>query len=179
MSGSVFNISKTLVQCSAFKSDPCGQYSVVSDTYRRACMRWYTSRIQNCSVQFERNCFPFHESVSQCDGFALLVLFTGLIHRAHSTDINLSQVTKVKVSHLSWSFRQLYDFQVSYRHLAIWTSSWDYGTYYIGDQRRLSRACAVSSEPSLFAHMKNGSRQRVRPKIRHLASLDGCACAFE
>ena len=41
------------------------------------------------------------------------------------------------------------------------------------------RIHAVSPEPSLFAHMKYGSRQRVRPKIRHLASLDGCACAFE
>ena len=38
---------------------------------------------------------------------------------------------------------------------------------------------AVSPEPSLFAHMKYGSRQRVGPKIRHLAPLDGCACAIE
>ena len=38
---------------------------------------------------------------------------------------------------------------------------------------------AVSPEPSLFAHMKYGSRRRVRPKIRHLAPLDGRACAFE
>ena len=40
---------------------------------------------------------------------------------------------------------------------------------------------AVSPEPSLFAHMKYGSRRRVRQKIRHLAPLplDGCACAFE
>ena len=38
---------------------------------------------------------------------------------------------------------------------------------------------AVLPEPSLFAHMKDGSSQRVRPKIRHLAVLDGCACAFE
>ena len=37
----------------------------------------------------------------------------------------------------------------------------------------------VSPEPSLFAHMKYGSRRRVRPKIRHLALLDGCACGFE
>ena len=37
----------------------------------------------------------------------------------------------------------------------------------------------VSPEPSLFAHMKYGSRRRVRPKIRHLAPLDGCACGFE
>ena len=27
--------------------------------------------------------------------------------------------------------------------------------------------CAVSPEPSLFAHMNYGSRRRVRPKIRH------------
>ena len=37
----------------------------------------------------------------------------------------------------------------------------------------------VSPEPSLFAHMNYGSRQRVRPNIRHLAPLDGCACVFE
>ena len=62
----------------------------------------------------------------------------------------------------------------------IWASSWDYGTYYIGDQRRLRQACAFSPEPSLFTHMKyDGSRRRVRPKIRHLAPLDGWACAFE
>ena len=39
--------------------------------------------------------------------------------------------------------------------------------------------CAVSSEPLLFAHMKYGSRRRVRPKIRHLAPLDDCARAFK
>ena len=59
----------------------------------------------------------------------------------------------------------------------IWASSWDYGTYHIGDQRRLRRACA--SAPSLFAHMEYGSRQRVRPKIRQLAPLGGCARVFE
>ena len=37
----------------------------------------------------------------------------------------------------------------------------------------------VSPEPSLFAHIKYGNRWRLRPKIRHLAPLDGCACAFE
>ena len=34
---------------------------------------------------------------------------------------------------------------------------------------------AVSPEPSLLARMKYENR----PKIRHLALLDGCACAFE
>ena len=57
-------------------------------------------------------------------------------------------------------------------HLAIWASSWDYGTYHIGSS-------AVSPEPLLFAHMKYGSRRRVQPKIRHLAPLDGCTCAYE
>ena len=55
-------------------------------------------------------------------------------------------------------------------------STWDYGTYHIDDQWRLSRACASSF--SLFADMKYGSRWRVLPKIRHLALLDGCACGL-
>ena len=38
--------------------------------------------------------------------------------------------------------------------------------------------CSVSPEPSLFAHMKYGS-QKVQPKIRHLAPLDGWACVLE
>ena len=41
------------------------------------------------------------------------------------------------------------------------------------------RIRAVSLEPSLFAHIKYVSGQSVRQKIRHLAPLDGCACAFE
>ena len=40
----------------------------------------------------------------------------------------------------------------------------DYGTYHIGDQRKLRLAFAVWPEPSLFAHMKYGSRRRARPK---------------
>ena len=41
------------------------------------------------------------------------------------------------------------------------------------------RIRAVLPEPLLFAHIKYGSRRRDRPKIRHLATLDGSACAFE
>ena len=41
------------------------------------------------------------------------------------------------------------------------------------------RIRSVSPEPSLFGHMKDGSRRRVRPKIRHLTLLDGCSCAFK
>ena len=51
--------------------------------------------------------------------------------------------------------------------------------------RRLAKAQAslhihaVSPERSLFAHMKYGSRRRFRPKIRHLAPLDGCAACLK
>ena len=38
--------------------------------------------------------------------------------------------------------------------------------------RILTRAFAVRTQ-------KYGSRRRVRPKLIHLAPLDGCACAFE
>ena len=57
-------------------------------------------------------------------------------------------------------------------------SSWDYGTCHIGDHRRLKQACAVLPEPSLFKHMKYGGWRKVRPKIRHLAPLDGCTCVW-
>ena len=63
----------------------------------------------------------------------------------------------------------------------FWASSWD---YHLSHRRPVTarvhlRIHAVSPEPSLFAHMKYGSRWRVRPKIGHLALLDGCICAFE
>ena len=45
-------------------------------------------------------------------------------------------------------------------------------------QARLSIR-AVSPEPSLFAHIKYGSRRRVWPKIRCVAPLDCYACVFE
>ena len=41
------------------------------------------------------------------------------------------------------------------------------------------RIRAVSPEPSLFAYLKYGSRLTFRPKIRHLATVGDCACAFE
>ena len=41
------------------------------------------------------------------------------------------------------------------------------------------RICAVSPEPSLFAHMKYGSRGRVRQNIRQLAPLNGSALKNE
>ena len=63
-----------------------------------------------------------------------------------------------------------------------WASSWDYCTYHIGDQRRLMRACAsAQSRQSLHcSHTWSMEvKRRVRPIIRHLVPLDGCACAFE
>ena len=50
--------------------------------------------------------------------------------------------------------------------------------WYLSDrQPAKAQAClrirADSPEPSLFAHLKYGSRRRVRPKIRLLAQHDG------
>ena len=63
----------------------------------------------------------------------------------------------------------------------IWDSSWDYGTYHVGDQQRLRRACAFAQSPQSLhcSHTWSMEVGRVRPKIRHLAPLDGCACACE
>ena len=63
-----------------------------------------------------------------------------------------------------------------------WASSWNYGPYHIGNQRRLRWVCAsAQSHQSLrYSHtwsMKVG--WRVWPKIRHLAPLNDCACVFE
>ena len=68
-------------------------------------------------------------------------------------------------------------------YTSIWDSSWDYGTYHIGDQRRLRRALAsVQSRQSLCcSRSQTWSMEvdgRVRPKIRRLAQLDGCTCTF-
>ena len=57
--------------------------------------------------------------------------------------------------------------------------SWYYGTYHIGDQRRLRRACASAQSRQSHRCSQYRSRRRVRPIIRHLAPPDGCACAFE
>ena len=62
----------------------------------------------------------------------------------------------------------------------IWASSWDYGDYRRSAKVQASLCIrAVSPEPSLFAHIKYGRRRRVRPRIGHLAPLDGCVWAFE
>ena len=41
------------------------------------------------------------------------------------------------------------------------------------------RTCAVSSEPSLLAYTKYGSRGGLRPKFKHLTPLDTPVCAFK
>ena len=52
--------------------------------------------------------------------------------------------------------------------------------WYLSHRRPTSEGIrAVSPEPSLFARMRYGSRQRVQPKNSYLAPLDDCACAFE
>ena len=60
-----------------------------------------------------------------------------------------------------------------------WTTSNEFGTYRLCEQRRFRRACAVSPESSLLAHISSESRGTFRPKARSLAPLNGWACAVE
>ena len=53
--------------------------------------------------------------------------------------------------------------------LSLYSDFWDYGSYHLGDQRRLRRACA-SAESRQIAHIKYGSRRKVRPKIHWLSA---------
>ena len=61
-----------------------------------------------------------------------------------------------------------------------WASSWDYGTYHIGNQRRLRRACA-STQSRQSLHCSHTWSMEVDEgadeNIRHVAPLDGCTCA--
>ena len=63
-------------------------------------------------------------------------------------------------------------------HLSQFTRLWYLSHRRPAKAQASLRIRAVSSEPSLFAHMKYGSRRRIRPNIRHLAPLDGCAWVF-
>ena len=63
---------------------------------------------------------------------------------------------------------------ISKQNVGQLTRSW-----YLSHRQPAKAECTGSPEPLLFVHIKYVSRRRVRPKIRHLAPLDGCACVFE
>ena len=63
--------------------------------------------------------------------------------------------------------------------LLQWTTSSDFGTYRLCEQRRFRRVCAVSPEPPLLAHTSSESRGTFRQKARSLAPLNGWACAVK
>ena len=87
------------------------------------------------------------------------------------------------ISHLNtWS--QLCRFKSHTSHMLEWQMSQLMRLWYLSHRRPAKaeaslRIRAVLPEPLLFAHIKYGSSWRVWPKIRHLAPLDGWACAFE
>ena len=63
-----------------------------------------------------------------------------------------------------------------------WASSWDYGTYHIGDQRKLRRACTYAQSHQSLRCARTWSMEADEGsdrKIKDLPPLDGCACAFE
>ena len=59
------------------------------------------------------------------------------------------------------------------RNLHNWASTWDYGTYHIGDQRRLRRACISAQSRQSLRCLHTCSMEVDRgcnQKIRHLAA---------
>ena len=77
--------------------------------------------------------------------------------------------------HLLWSLRVVIDAYQMSQLMRLW---------YLSHRRPATAQASlhihtVAPEPSLFTHIKYGSGRRVRPKIRHLAPLDGWECLFE
>ena len=72
-------------------------------------------------------------------------------------------------------------------HVGLYTAirvymGWPMWQWYLSHMRPAKAQASlcirtVSSEPSLFSHMKYGSRRRFRSKIRHLVPLDGWMAA--
>ena len=62
-----------------------------------------------------------------------------------------------------------------------WASSWDFGIYHIGDQRRFRRACASAQSRQTLrcSHTWSMEVDEGSDQKWHLAPLDGCACVFE
>ena len=112
----------------------------------------------------------------QCTGSTLFFAQTCLSKNLRSLRLLLFQPLpwrmSVSVTYCThfWTFQNIFSqYKVFFFFIYKCASPWDYGTYHIGDQWRLRWACAVSPEPSLFAHMKYERRRRVRRKNRHLA----------
>ena len=134
---------------------------------------------------------PFHLfKKGSCQWLAKVHVYSGLVNRLVGPSLP-------SIRRVNWPAR-------NYLYSVVWAVKWKKKTtttrfhqqpsnrhkshlmrlWYLSHRRPAKaqaslRVRAVSPVPSLFAHMKYGSRRRVRPKIRHLVSLDGCARAFE
>ena len=112
----------------------------------------------------------------------------GNFNSKHKTDLALSELSKIlKI----WTSSNAYEIVLAFldEEANKFYDRKDYLSqlmrlWYLSHKRPAKaqaslRIRAVTPEPSLFAQMKYGSRQKARPKIRHLAPLYGCACVFE
>ena len=103
------------------------------------------------------------------------IVFVGP-HSNHVSIFEKNRMTPVSYDvHLLFTFT----FKPAYLELSQLMRLWYLSHRRPANAQASLRIRAVSPEPSLFAHMKSGRRRRVRPKIRYLAPLDGCAYAFE
>ena len=105
------------------------------------------------------------------------LLDTGL-YKWHSSE---NRSVKLQLQEGKWNYkrRQQNNAHFNGYHLSQLMRFWYLSHRWPAKAQASLRIRAVSLEPSLFAHMKYGSRRRVWPKIRHLAPLDGCACGLK
>ena len=83
-------------------------------------------------------------------------------------DNNMSWVN-LMITHNICFYGELTKIIVELSSNSLWASSWDYGTYHIGDQQRLRRACACAQSCQSIHSSHTWNKRRVRPKIRNLA----------
>ena len=94
----------------------------------------------------------------------------------HSTEyLNLRARPKLEILENVEAHRGILDIK--------WASSWDYGTYHIGNQQRRRRACAFAQSRQSLSCLHTWSMEvderSDQKSDKDLAQLDGCACVFE
>ena len=103
-----------------------------------------------------------------------------------------SQIMNKVIKNISWyvlfkifillNFSELIQLFFSKVRTTIWASAWEKGTYHIGDQQRLRRACAQAQARQSLCCSQTCSRDLVEAsdrKCMSVAQIGDCACAFE
>ena len=124
--------------------------------------------------------FFFFFSGSQWRTLSLIVAFSGVFFLLFLSSVlyKESNTFNLYMSHSSWLVHPC-KFNESSCHLSQLMRLWYLLHRRPAEAQASLRIRPVSPEPSLLAHIKTGSRRRVRPNLGYLAPVGGRACAFE